>query len=115
VPLNAAPLAAFTYRDPTPIEFGRERCYTVRAVRGTPPNVALSARPSVPAAHLRPLCAGRADRAQLDPGGWCDQLQWEPNGEADLDGYLILRGRPGDATLQPLSRTPVKDVRYEDR
>ncbi len=42
-------------------------------------------------------------------------LLWEPNGEADLDGYLILRGRPGDATLQPLSRTPVKDVRYEDR
>jgi hypothetical protein len=116
VPLNAAPLASLTYRDPTPIEFGRERCYTVRAVRGNPPTVALSA-PSE--RHCRtpddrfPPAAPTGLNSIASDG--VISVFWEPNGEADLDGYLILRGRPGDATLQPLTRTPVKDVRYEDR
>jgi hypothetical protein len=42
-------------------------------------------------------------------------LSWEPNGEADLAGYLVLRGRAGDATLQPLTGTPIMDTRYTDR
>ena len=42
-------------------------------------------------------------------------LLWEPNGEADLGGYLVLRGRAGDATLQVLTQAPVMGERYEDR
>jgi hypothetical protein len=116
IPLNAAPIAGLSYVDLPLSEFGRERCYTVRAVRGTPPNVVLSA-PS------ERHCVTPEDRfAPAAPTGLNSiaaegviSLFWEPNGEADLAGYLILRGRPGDATLQPLTETPVKDVRYEDR
>src|SRR4029450_2617340 len=37
MPINAAPLDAMTFSDS--VEFNRERCYIVRGVRGTPPNV----------------------------------------------------------------------------
>jgi len=116
VPLNPAPLAGFTYRDPTPIEFGRERCYTVRAVRGAPPSLALSAPSERHCQTPEDSFAPAAPTGLTSiPADGVISLQWEPNGEADLDGYLILRGRPGDATLQPLTQTPVKDVRYDDR
>src|SRR5262245_19977685 len=37
MPINPAPLDAMTFSDS--MEFNRERCYIVRAVRGTPPNL----------------------------------------------------------------------------
>ena len=37
MPINPAPLSTTTFTDS--VEFDRERCYVVRAVRGTPPNV----------------------------------------------------------------------------
>ena len=42
-------------------------------------------------------------------------LIWDANTEADLGGYLVLRGEaPGD-TLQPLTPEPIKETRYQDR
>ena len=52
--------------------------------------------------------------ASVDPDGGI-ALVWEPNGEADLSGYLVLRGRAGDATLQPLTAMPLADTHYVDR
>jgi predicted small lipoprotein YifL len=114
-PLNAAPIAGLSYRDAAPVVFGTERCYVVRAVRGAPPNGLVSVASD-------PLCLTPEDTfPPAAPTGLSAiaaegviSLLWEPNGEADLAGYVILRGRPGDATLQPLTTTPVKDVRYED-
>ena len=41
-------------------------------------------------------------------------LVWDQNAEADLGGYLVLRGEaPGD-TLQPLTPQPIKDASYRD-
>ena len=42
-------------------------------------------------------------------------LIWDPNTEADLGGYLVLRGEaPGD-TLQALTPWPIRETRYADR
>jgi hypothetical protein len=41
-------------------------------------------------------------------------LIWEPNGEPDLGGYVVLRGdAPGD-TLQPLTTAPITEASYRD-
>ena len=40
---------------------------------------------------------------------------WEPNTDADLGGYLVLRGEAGDATLAPLVAHPIVETRYSDR
>jgi hypothetical protein len=98
------------------VEFGRPRCYTVRSVRGSGPNAVLST-PSE-----RGCITPEDSYAPAAPTGLSSiaadgviSLLWEPNGEADLGGYLVLRGRPGDATLQVLTQAPVMGERYEDR
>jgi fibronectin type 3 domain-containing protein len=41
-------------------------------------------------------------------------LIWDANTEADLAGYLVLRGEaPGD-TLQPLTPEPIHDTKFTD-
>jgi len=115
-PLNPTPLTALTFTDSTPFEFGQERCYTVRTVRGSAATAAISA----PSARG---CITPIDTyAPAEPTGLYAlsaegviNLSWEPNGEADLGGYLVLRGRAGDATLQPLTPAPVTETRYTDR
>jgi hypothetical protein len=47
-----------------------------------------------------------------DEGGI--SLIWEPNGEPDLAGYLVLRGEASDATLQPLTPTTIVEPRFRD-
>jgi hypothetical protein len=115
-PLNVTPLDALTFTDPTPYEYGVERCYTVRAVRGAGTTAIIGA-PS-PAGCLTPVDheapAAPTGLFALGAEGVIN-LSWEPNGEADLGGYLVLRGRAGDATLQPLTSSPVTETRYADR
>jgi hypothetical protein len=41
-------------------------------------------------------------------------LIWEPSGELDLGGYLVLRREPGGATLRQLTPAPVAETRYRD-
>ena len=42
-------------------------------------------------------------------------LIWDANGEADLAGYLVLRGEaPGD-TLLPLTPAPISATNFEDK
>ncbi len=113
MPINPAPLSTTSFTDS--VEFDRERCYVVRAVRGTPPD-AVEGDPSAPncfipvdmfppAAPARPVAMG-------DAGGI--SLIWEPNAEPDVIGYLVLRGEASDATLQPLTPTPVAEPRFRD-
>jgi hypothetical protein len=42
-------------------------------------------------------------------------LIWEPNGEADLAGYLVLRGSAPDGTLQRLTPSPIAEATYRDQ
>ena len=112
-PINPAPLDAMTFADS--VEFNRERCYTVRAVRGTPPNV-IEGDPSMPNCFIPvdvfPPAAPVRLVAVADEGGI--SLIWEPNAEPDVAGYLVLRAEATDATLQPLTTTPVTEARFRD-
>jgi len=114
-PINAAPIAALTFTDRA-VQFGQQRCYTVRAVRGAPPNIVIS-EPS-PRTCITPVDtvapAAPTGLYALAADGVIN-LSWEPNGEPDLGGYVVLRGRAGDATLQPLTRSPVSETRFADR
>jgi predicted small lipoprotein YifL len=112
-PVNPAPLDAMTFTDP--VEFGRERCYVVRALRGTAPNV-LEGDPSEPVCvtptDIFPPAAPARLVAVADEGGI--SLIWEPNAELDLGGYLVLRGEASDATLQTLTPAPIAEARFRD-
>lgn len=109
MPLNPAPLATTSVTDD--VDFGRARCYTVRAQRG-----AVMSEPSPPACFtpidVFPPVAPAGLAAVASEGGI--SLIWEPNAEFDLGGYLVLRREAGDATLRQLTDTPVGDARYRD-
>ena len=111
MPLNPSPLDTMTFSDP--VELDRERCYFVRALRGVPPN-AIEGDASEPACltftDVFPPAPPTHLVAVADDGGI--SLIWEPNGEPDIAGYLVLRGDASDATLQPLTPTPIAEPRF---
>ena len=113
VPLTPAPIAAVSLLDD--VEFGRQRCYHVRALRGAGESLVVSdpsKRTCVTPVDVFPPAA---------PGGLATvpsdraiSLLWEPNSDVDLGGYLVLRGEVGDATLRLLTDRPIVDVRFRD-
>jgi hypothetical protein len=112
-PINPAPLAAMTFTDP--VDLDRERCYSVRALRGTPPNVVegnASAPMCFTPVDVFPPAPPQGLVAVADEGGI--SLIWQPNAEVDIGGYLVLRGEASDATLQPLTPSPVIESRFRD-
>jgi len=113
VPLNETPITSLSLVDD--VQFERVGCYTVRAVRG-------SGVRAVESETSEPLCVRAVDVfAPLPPRSLAAvpsenavSLIWELNDEPDLAGYLVLRGKPGDATLHALTQTPVAEPRYRD-
>jgi hypothetical protein len=112
-PINPTPLNALSFADA--VEFGREHCYTVRAVRGLGPD-------QVVGAASAPVCVTAADTfAPAAPSSVAAvasqgaiSLIWEPNTEIDLAGYIVLRGESPGGTLRPLTPSPITDARYRD-
>lgn len=114
VALNATLLTAPDFTDPR-IEFGVERCYVVRRVE-------ISGAIAVESAPSPPTCVTPVDTFPPAPprslalisGGNGVSLLWEANTEADLGGYLVLRGEaPGDK-LSPLTKEPIAEPSYLD-
>ena len=115
VPLNAAPLQTLTHANPGAAP-DKEQCFVVRSV-ATVGDAAIESDPS------EPVCVTPRDTfPPVAPKGLAAvsgsgvvNLIWDPNTDADLAGYLVLRGEaPGD-TLQPLTPQPIKETRYADR
>lgn len=115
VPLNPAPLAetTFVHDGAAP---GVEQCFVVRSVAA----VGVAAIESDPSG---PICVTPSDvfppaapkNLQVVGSAGVISLIWDASSDADLGGYLVLRGEaPGD-TLQPLTPTPIKETRYQDR
>ena len=109
VPVNPLPLSATIATDA--VAFGREHCYVIRAQRGMLLSVP-SQRACITPADIFPPAAPAGLAAVPSEGGI--SLIWEPNGELDLGGYLVLRREPGDATLRQLTATPIVEARYRD-
>jgi hypothetical protein len=113
-PLNPSPLSDVKF-EITNIEYGKEQCFVVRTVQ-TLQSVTLESAPSAPGC-LTPLdkfppAAPKGLRAVAEDGAV--SLVWDQNAEADLGGYLVLRGEaPGD-TLLPLTPQAISDASYRD-
>jgi hypothetical protein len=116
-PVNPTPLDTLTFVDPLTGLDGRQRCYVVRSVRGDAAQ-AVEGLPSEP-----PVCVVPVDDFPPEPPArpsttsseGAITLEWEPNAEPDIAGYLVLRGEAGDATLTPVTDTVVTEPRFIDR
>jgi hypothetical protein len=114
VPINKEPLTTLTFK--TDVEFdGRQRCYYVRAVRGTGAQ-RVEGDASAPKCDVpiddEPPAAPTGLTATAVEG--MVSLRWEPNGEEDLRGYLVLRRDAGSDTLQPLTVAPIAMTQFVD-
>jgi hypothetical protein len=113
-PVNMAPLNMLTFAEEVPFD-GRQRCYQVRAVRGTGAQRVesdASDRVCIVPVDVEPPTAVTGLSARISEGEI--RLSWEPNGEEDLRGYLVLRREAADDTLQKLTPTPISDTRFTD-
>jgi hypothetical protein len=113
-PLTPEPSAATEFSQSN-ITLGVERCFAVRAV-----DIVDGVHVRGPASPV--ACASFADRfppsaprelvAVAVPGGV--NLIWEPSDDADVAGYLVLRGEAGSDTLTALTAAPVTTPSYRD-
>jgi len=112
-PITPVPVDELTFVDS--VGFDRERCYEVRAVRGVGAGAVESA-----ATERRCLTAvdvfapGPPMNLTTNVREGAIDLLWEPSPDADVWGYVVLRGAPGDATLQPLNAVPVIEANFTD-
>jgi hypothetical protein len=114
-PLNDKPLADPTFAH-AGAEPGKEQCFVVRSVAAVG-SALIESDPS------SPICVTPKDTfPPAEPKGLAAvasagviNLIWDANGEADLAGYVVLRGDAGGATLQPLFKDPIRETRYADR
>jgi hypothetical protein len=98
------------------VEFGTEECFAVRSVQKI-------ANHDVESDLSEPACVTPKDTfppkapqrlgAVAAPG--VISLSWDANTEADLAGYLVLRGEAPGATLQPLTPAPIAATNFEDK
>jgi hypothetical protein len=114
VPLTPQPLA-FATLSIKGVVFGTERCFFVRPVDtvfGVVVQGPASATTCVTPTDTFPPVAPKSLAAIASAG--VITLIWEPNTEADLAGYLVLRGEaPGDK-LQALTPAPITSTNYRD-
>ena len=112
--LNPSPIADPKF-EVGGVEYGKEQCFVVRSVQKFE-TVTIEGVPSAPAC-LTPLdkfppAAPKGLRAVAEDGAI--SLVWDQNGEADLGGYMVLRGEaPGDM-LAPITAQPIADANYRD-
>lgn len=117
-PLNAAPLAEPAFTEAS-VSFGVERCFVVRAVDVLAGHDVEG--PASPAGCVTPrdTFAPEAPSALAAvAGAGVISLIWEPNDEADLAGYLLLRGEvredgTGDR-LEALTPQPIRENTFRD-
>jgi hypothetical protein len=114
-PLNPQPLTLLRFEEEVPFD-ERRRCYYVRAVRGSGAQRVesqTSSRACVIPVDTEAPAAVTSLSATVVEGEIT--LRWDPNGEEDLRGYIVLRRGAGDDTLQQLTRNgPIARTTYTD-
>ena len=116
-PLNDQPLAATSHTG-VDATLGVERCFLVRTVDAVDPIDRLALRsaasettclllvdmfpPAAPAGLVAIAAAGAIS------------LTWTTNAEADVAGYMVLRGRGPDGELEALTPEPIAVTNYRD-
>jgi hypothetical protein len=113
-PINEAPITDSILDVPL-AEFGRPRCFGVRAVESLDNQVVesdLTTPVCVTPVDTFPPAAPTGLEAVSETGSI--SLIWNANTEKDLAGYLVLRGEAPDATLRPLTAAPIRETTYRD-
>lgn len=113
--LNAAPVAAPPFEQPG-VAWGTESCFVVRAVQkigAATIESAASDAACVTPRDVFPPAAPKDLSVVAGPGSI--NLSWDANQEADLAGYIVLRGEAPDGTLQPLTPAPIAATNFEDK
>ena len=96
-------------------EVGKKHCYAVRTVATTgllveesdlSPTTCADAQDTFPPAAPKGLAAVASEGAI--------SLIWDSNSEADLAGYVVLRGAAGRDRLSPITSTPIKETTFRD-
>src|SRR5205085_2210145 len=112
--LTSLPVAEPKYEDKR-MAWGEQRCYAVRAaarVAGT----FIESEPSPP--HCETLADTFPPAAPKGltaiPSDGAINLIWEPNGESDLSGYLVMRARAPSGTLEPITPAPIQETSFRD-
>jgi fibronectin type 3 domain-containing protein len=112
--LTTAPVLAGLWSD-TRFEVGVERCYVARTV-ATLGQIVSESAPTAPVCvktvDTFPPAAPKNLQAVASEGAI--SLIWDPNSEADLAGYIVLRGAAGSDKLTAVTPTPIKESTYRD-
>ena len=116
-PLNDQPLAATSHAG-VEATLGVERCFLVRTVDTVDPLDSLPLR-SLPSETTCVLLTDIFPPAAPTglvavAGAGAVSLTWTANGEADLAGYVVLRGRDPEAELEALTPEPITVTNYQD-
>lgn len=112
--LTMTPVAVPSYTD-SRMTWGATRCYVVRAVE------ILDAL-SVQSDESQASCARLVDTFAPKPPSGLNavagpgeiDLIWDPNTEADLDGYIVLRGLAPSGMLAPITPMPIHVTSFRD-
>jgi hypothetical protein len=114
-PVNPQPLTTLNFKDADVAFDERRRCYHVRAVRGAGAQ-RVEGEPSKPECVVpvdtEPPAVVTGLSVTVMEGSIV--LRWEPNGEEDLQGYIVSRADEAGDTLVPLVAVPLTDTRYID-
>ena len=116
-PVNDQPLAATSHAG-LEATLGVERCFHVRTVDTVDPvdmlplRSAASETACVLLADIFPPAAPTGLVAVAGAGAV--SLTWNANAEADLAGYVVLRGRDPEAELEALTPEPIAVTNYRD-
>ena len=111
--LTGSPITDPTYADKR-MTWGAERCYAVRTVvrygelsieSGDAPSVCVKLVDTFPPAPPKGL--------QSVATAGAISLIWQPNGEKDLAGYIVLRGTTAGA-LAPITPAAISDTAFKD-
>ena len=97
------------------VGFNVERCFEVRPVDQVFGAIVIG--PASPRTCVTPqdTFAPAAPRSLAAiAGAGVISLIWDANSEADLAGYLVLRGEAPGETLQPITPAPVTETSYRD-
>jgi hypothetical protein len=108
------PLQAPEYN--TPVQFGSERCFAVRALQVTA--AATLEGPLSPAHCLTPVdvyAPPAPANLQAIQEGAAVTLNWSGVPAPDLAGYIVLRSEGNEQAMVPLMREPIHDTSYHDQ
>lgn len=115
VQLTTPPVTTLAWSDAR-FEVGVERCYALRTVATTGTMIVESALSPPACVKTQDVFAPAAPKnlAAVASEGAIN-LIWEANTEADLAGYLVLRGPAVEGgKLEPITPAPIKETTFRD-